>query len=350
MNDVARLAGVSPMTVSRVVNGTGTVRDDTRRKVGVAMAALNFMPNRQARNLAGSKPARIGFLYSSLFGADLGEFLVGLLSQSSLDNVQLFVERCTAPEGQAAQLRRMLGARMEGLILGPLYDNAQAAAAVAASGMPAVLVDAGRIDERLGSIGIDSGEAARHMTRHLLALGHQRIGFVSGSALDAVGAARLAGYRAALEQAGVDRDDRLVVLGKTSYRCGLDAGELLLGLSDRPTAIFAGNDDMAAAVVAAAHAQGLGVPGDLTVTGFGDTRLATTIWPELTTIRLPSAQMARDALQSLVRRVRALRRGARCEPEHLNLDFELVRRQSDAAPRVRPLAVLPAMAGKTLRR
>lgn len=319
MTDVARRAGVSPMTVSRVVNGSAPVRESTRNKVGAAMAALSYTPNREARNLAGSKPVRVGFFHDGLFGIDLGEFLVGLLGQASLDNVQLFVERCDAAGHQAAQLRRMLLSGVDGLILGPLHGEGQVASLLAAAGVPAVMVDGGRADRRIGTVDIDVREAARRMTRHLIALGHERIGFVCGH--------------------GAGRDDGLVVLGGWTYRDGLKAAARLLGLPARPTAIVAGNDDLAAAVIAVAQASGFDVPGDLTVTGFGDTRLATTIWPELTTIRQPSAAMARSALQSLVRRIRALRKGELAEPEHLSLGYELVRRQSDAAPRRRPQAI-----------
>ncbi|HEX8605964.1 MAG TPA: substrate-binding domain-containing protein, partial [Pseudoduganella sp.] len=119
------------------------------------------------------------------------------------------------------------------------------------------------------------------------------------------------------------------------------AAEILLGLEQRPTAVFASNDDMAAAAVAIAHRLGLDVPGDLTVAGFDDTALATTIWPELTTVRQPIAQMAEMAVQFLVRQIRAQRDGAVQAPEHLVMDFALIRRQSDAAPRRRP-----KMAGK----
>jgi LacI family transcriptional regulator len=128
-----------------------------------------------------------------------------------------------------------------------------------------------------------------------------------------------------------------------TYRSGLDTAEHLLALEERPTAIFASNDDMAAAAVAVAHRLGLDVPGDLTVTGFDDTALATTIWPELTTVRQPIAEMAREAVRSLVRRVRAMREGDDAQPEHVGMAFELVRRQSDAAPRIRPPARLPAV-------
>ena len=345
MTDVAAMAGVSQMTVSRVVNGTGPVREGTRRKVDVAMAALRYAPNREARKLAGRKPIRLGFFYSRFFTGDLAGFLVGLSNQASLDDVQVLVEKCQSAEQEAIRLRHLIASGVEGMVLMPLSDTESAIAALAAAHIPTVTVDCGPGDARTGSVGIDTYQAAYRMTRHLIELGHRRIGFISGSPDEGAGARRLAGYLAAVREQGADHDGDLIKLGKYSYHCGLDAAESLLGLAERPTAVFAGNDEMAAATVAAAHCLGLDVPGDLTVTGFGDTALATTIWPELTTIRQPSAQMARAAVQALVRRVRSRRQGRSQEPEHLCLEFELVRRQSDAAPRVRPQACLPAGPG-----
>jgi LacI family transcriptional regulator len=121
-----------------------------------------------------------------------------------------------------------------------------------------------------------------------------------------------------------------------TYRSGLDAAEQLLDREDPPTAIFASNDDMAAAAVAIAHRRGLDVPGDLTVCGFDDTALATTIWPELTTIRQPIAEMSRAAVDLLVEEVRRRRSGEKDRHQQMLLDFTFVRRQSDAAPRRRP--------------
>jgi len=343
MVDVAKLAGVSPMTVSRVMNGKGLVRESTRRKVAEAVAALNYTPNQEARNLAGSRPMRVGFLHSNPSAAYLSEFLVGLLGQSGLNNVQLFVEKCEAGQQEEAQVRRLIANGLDGIILPPpLCDSEAVIACVAETGIPAVAVACGAPDARVGAVSIDDFQAARQMTRHLIALGHRRIGFIAGHPNQSASARRLAGYRTAIEEKGADKSAELVVQGMFTYRSGLDAAEQLLGLALRPSAIFASNDDMAAAAVAVAQRLGLDVPGDLAVTGFDDSALATTIWPELTTVRQPIAEMARQAVQSLVRRVRGLRQGEATPPEHLPMAFELVRRQSDAAPRTRPPARLPA--------
>jgi LacI family transcriptional regulator len=168
------------------------------------------------------------------------------------------------------------------------------------------------------------------MTRHIIGLGHRRIGFVVGNPNQAASAQRLDGYRAALIDAGIVFDDALVVQGLFTYRSGLDAAEKLLDLHDRPTAIFASNDDMAAAAVAVAHRRHLDVPTALTVCGYDDTDFARSIWPELTTIRQPIADMARAAVELLVSKIRA-RRAGKDEPNRETiLDFTLVKRGSDA--------------------
>lgn len=342
MVDVARLAGVSAMTVSRVMNGKSLVRESTRRKVAEAVAALNYTPNQEARNLAGSKPIRVGFLYSNPSAAYLSEFLVGLLNQSGLNNVQLFVEKCEAGNHEAEHTQRLIDNGLDGVILPPpLCDSEAVLGCVARAGVPAVVVACGSPVEGVGAVSIDDYQAALTMTRHLIALGHDRIGFVAGHPNQTASARRLLGYRTAIAEKGLEAPDEMVVQGMFTYRSGLDAAERLLALAERPSAIFASNDDMAAATVAVAHRLGLDVPGDLTVTGFDDTALATTIWPELTTVRQPIAGMAREAVQALVRRVRALREGLPAEPEQTRMNFELVRRQSDAAPRIRPPARLP---------
>ena len=343
MADVARLAGVSPMTVSRVMNDKSSVREKTRNKVYAAVAALNYSPNQAARRLAGSKPIRIGFLYSNPSAGYLSEFLVGLLNQASVNNVQLVVEKCEAGEHEREQTERLIANGVDGIILPPpLCDAPGIIELIAASGLPAVAVACGQPDARVSAVSIDDYQAAHAMTSHLIALGHQRIGFVIGHPNQTASARRLAGFKAAILEKGGEGAPELIEQGLFTYRSGLDAAERLLSLDLRPTAIFASNDDMAAAVVAIAHRLGLDVPGDLTVAGFDDTALATTIWPELSTVRQPIAEMAEGAAQALVRHIRARRVGALADPEHIVMEFSLVRRQSDAAPRMRPPTRLAA--------
>ena len=339
MSDVAALAGVSPMTVSRVMNGDTKVRESTRDRVNAAVAALNYVPNQAARRLAGSRPIRVGFLYSNPSAGYLSEFLVGLLNQASPNNVQLVVEKCEANEQSVERARRLIANGVDGIILPPpLCDTPKLIDTIANAGTPAVTVACGSPDDRVCAVSIDDFEAAYAMTNHLISLGHQRIGFIVGHPNQTASARRLEGFKAAMKDKALAVAPELIVQGLFTYRSGLDAAEALLGQEQRPTAIFASNDDMAAATVAIAHRLGLDVPGDLTVAGFDDTALATTIWPELTTVRQPITEMAEAAVQFLVHQINAHRNGTPEAPEHVVMDYTLIRRQSDAAPRLRPSA------------
>ena len=335
--DVSKLAGVSPMTVSRVVNGATNVRAATRDVVNAAIAALNYTPNQAARHLAGGQVLRIGVLYSYSSESYLNAFLVGLLNKASLAHVQLVLQKCESGEHEGEVVEELLANGIDGLILPPPFcDSRQLIDLITASGLPGVVVASGRPDRRLSAVSIDDRLAAYEMTRHLLSLGHQRVGFIIGHPAQTASARRLVGFRQAMADAGLAIDERLVVQGLFNYRSGLDAAEILLAQDPRPTAVFASNDDMAAATVAIAHRMGLDVPSDLTVAGFDDAPLATTIWPELSTVRQPIKEMAEAAVDLLVREIRTPREGA---GEQLLMDFTLIRRQSDAAPRARPSAL-----------
>ena len=206
---------------------------------------------------------------------------------------------------------------------------------LAKAGIPAISVASALPSPECLAIRIDDREAAMTMMRHIIGLGHRRIGFVKGNPNLSASLERYQGYAAALDEAGLPFDPTLVAAGLFTYRSGLDAAEQLLMVGDRPTAIFSSNDDMAAATVAVAHRHGIDVPGDLTVCGFDDTTLATAIWPELTTIHQPIAKMARAAVDLLVSSIRDGANEGKIE-RHQTLEFTLIRRQSDAAPRRRP--------------
>nr|WP_183461987.1 LacI family DNA-binding transcriptional regulator [Microbulbifer rhizosphaerae] len=338
ISDVARRAGVSPMTVSRVINGESNVRASTREVVNTAIEELGYTPNRAARSLAGANQINIGLLYSNPSAAYLSEFLVGGLEQAGRHNVQLSVEKCDVELDAEEVAYRLVSRGMEGILLPPpLSDSPQVLDALESSDTPAVAIASGQLQKKnVSAVSIDDYRAAHAMTRHLISLGHQRIGFIVGDTNQVASERRLSGYRDALHEAGLPAPEELVAPGLFTYRSGLDAAEQLLGLETIPTAIFASNDDMAAATVAVAHRYGLDVPGDLSVCGFDDTALATTIWPELTTIHQPIIEMSRAAVDLLIKKIRARRAGTKDECRHLLLDFTLVRRQSDAPPRRRP--------------
>jgi LacI family transcriptional regulator len=339
ITDVAEAAGVSPMTVSRVINGEANVRDATRAAVNAAIARLGYAPNRAARSLAGAEEQRIALLYSNPSAAYLSEFLMGGLDGVSSGHAQLVIEQCDPGLQERAAIEHLVRTGIDGVVLPPpLCDSMALLDALRAADIPAVVVASGEPRAEVPAVSIDDCQAAHDMTRHLIALGHRRIGFIAGNPNQSASARRREGYEKALAEAGIARDADLIAPGLFSYRSGLDAAETLLALADRPTAIFASNDDMAAAAVAVAHRHGLDVPGDVTVCGFDDTPLATTIWPELTTIRQPIRDMSRAAVELLMNEVRTRRGPVGLAPNHVVLDYMLVRRQSDASPRRRPAA------------
>jgi LacI family transcriptional regulator len=328
------------MTVSRVINAKKNVKASTRERVEAAIRELKYSPNPAASSLARDDLIRIGLLYGNPSAAYLSEFLVGGLDQCSRSNVQLVVEKCEPGTDEETVAQRLIASGIDGIILPPpLCDARPVIRVLARNGTPAVAVATGRPARSVSAVSIDDRRAANEMTRHLIALGHQRIGFIIGHPNQTASGRRLEGYRTALAEAGIASDERLVAQGYFTYRSGLDAAEQLLALEDRPTAIFASNDDMAAATVAVAHRHGLDVPADLTVCGFDDTALATTISPELTTIRQPITEMSRAAVRLLIEEIQRQRAGDPEHHPHTLLDFELIRRQSDAAPRRRLRAV-----------
>ena len=341
IHDVAKHAGVSTMTVSRVINGETNVREETRQRVSASVKALRYSPNQAARSLASADSINIGILYANPSANYLSEFLLGSLEQSSLSGCQLVIEKCEGAETEAEAIRRLVKGGIDGVVLpAPLCDSEESLKAVREAGLPAVLVASGKPAPDMSAISINNFEAARAMTRHLLELGHRRIGFINGHPNQTATGQRFHGYVEAMTEAGLSVDADQVAQGYFTYRSGLEAAEKLLD-SGRPTAIFASNDDMAAATMAVAHRRGLDVPSDLAVTGFDDTPLAATVWPALTTIHQPIAEMAREAVRLLVEQIRSRRGGSEPQVMHKMLKFTLVKRESSAplevpAPDKRP--------------
>lgn len=335
IHDVAQQAGVSPMTVSRVINGEKNVRETTRAQVMAAVEALNYAPNPAARSLAGSENFRVGLLYANPSSSYLSEFLVGALDESARMTTQILLEKSdVSSAAQVATVRKLISGGVDGVVLPPpLGESEPVLNELKERGIPVVAVACGRGGPKAMCVRIDDRAAAFEMTNYLLSLGHKRIGFIRGHPNQTSSADREKGFVKALQEAGISLDAALTVQGYFSYRSGLDAAELLLAQKLPPTAIFASNDDMAAAVVSVAHRRGLDVPRDLSVVGFDDTSIATTVWPELTTIHQPIAAMAEVAIDLVCRAVRKIRSG--CEPkstDHL-VAYSMVRRGSVAPPR-----------------
>lgn len=335
VQDVAREAGVSAMTVSRVVNGGTNVRESTRVAVLETIEKLQYRPNTAARTLAAGDATQIGLLYSNPSAAYLSQFLIGALAGARRAGCHLVLEPCEGEtaEEQAEATRQFAGTQVQGVILPPpLSESIPVRAELEAAGIPAVAIAMARPSPGSLSVRIDDFDGAVAMTQHLLDLGHTDIAFIRGHPNQVASAERYRGFVWAIEQAGLDPSKMRVEQGYFTFRSGMTAAENILAQQPRPTAIFASNDDMAAAAVGVAHRLGLQVPRELSIVGFDDTALATNIWPELTTVRQPIARMAEMAVTLLLTRLR--NRGVADgddTQEHI-LPHELILRESTAPP------------------
>lgn len=309
IDDVARLAGVSIKTVSRVVNLEPNVRESTREKVEQAIAALNYQPNKAARNLASHSSFLITLIYDdpSAYQIPSAGYIIrmqeGALNACRKANYELLIHPCRYRErGVGEELKQLIEqARPDGIVLAaPLSNMPKIVRAINATGTPLVRLSPGREIARGHTVVTNDREISAEMTRYLASLGHTRIAFIQGSPDHKAVGNRFAGYVDGLEQSGLTFSDDLVATGDNSIRSGEACAHTLLALPDPPTAIFAANDDMAAGVIRVADRLGLNIPDDLSVAGCDDIALAQQVYPALTTINQPLATMAETAVTALI--------------------------------------------------
>ncbi|WP_347304487.1 LacI family DNA-binding transcriptional regulator [Croceibacterium sp. TMG7-5b_MA50] len=327
MHDVARHAGVSSMTVSRFVNGAN-VRADSKRKIEAALKELHYVPNLAAR-AARSGSHRLGILFNNPRSSNLGDFFMGAFRQAGEDGNQLLIEPVAGHADPIDAVRKVLDAGVAGIILPPpLCDSLDALELVWQARVHALSFATADPRSHSSAVLINDFEGARAMTRALIQLGHKHIGFVRGDVTHSPALRREEGFRAAMAEAGYSTRPDWIMSGDFSYRSGLEAATALLALEERPTAIFASNDDMAAAVLAVALGNGLSIPADVSVAGFDDTPIASLMWPQLTTVHQPIAEMAAAAVGMLDRLIRDRRSEGLPPHEHLVVPYELKLRES----------------------
>jgi LacI family transcriptional regulator len=298
------------------------------------MSELNYSPSLAARRLTGSAPHRIGVLYHNPSTGYLSEFLLGVLEECSRTGTQIIVEKCTGLQHLSEiSLTNFLKFGAKHIILPPpLCESKPLLNKLRSVGIAVVAVAPGHSNCGLATVRIDNQAAARELTEHLLSLEHRCFGFIAGPPNQTVSAQRLSGFMAALIEAGIDRRQVLVEQGHFTYRSGLDAAEKLLAARPRPTAIFAANDDMAAATSLVAHRLGLDVPNDISVVGFDDTPIANIVWPALTTIHQPIADMARAAVGLVSDEAHRKHDGGKGPPQVLHPYRLMIRQSSGSAP------------------
>ncbi|HVF61319.1 MAG TPA: LacI family DNA-binding transcriptional regulator [Thermoanaerobaculia bacterium] len=300
IRDVAREAGVSAATISRVLNGHTAVAEETRRRVAEAVERLNYVPHGGARSLITRRTETVGVLLPDLYGEFFSELIRGIDQTARRRGYHVLVSGAHSDAAEVEAVLRALRGRVDGLIvMSPDVDTSPALARYGGA-LPIVLLDSVAEGIDLDAITIDNYGGARSMVRHLLGLGHQRIALLGGPAHNRDARERARGWREALADAGLPAPADLVFPGDFSEASGHAAGRWLAELAPRPTAVFAANDAMAVGFLSALREIGLAVPEDLALGGFDDIPISRYLNPPLTSVRVPIAELGSRAMQHVL--------------------------------------------------
>jgi LacI family transcriptional regulator len=306
IEDVAKAAGVSMKTVSRVLNHEPTVREPTRKRVEDVVKAMNYRPDLSARSLAGRKSYLIGLLYDNPSANYLMQILTGVFGACKENHYGMVVHPVEyhSPDFLDALESLVVFSKLDGLILTPpITDSGSVLDLLDRLGIPYACVSPKR---REGCIGVrlEEHDAVCDMMKHLISLGHSRIAHIKGHPSQGASEWRLRGYQSGLRRAGLPYDPSLVIDGMFDFESGRRAANVLLDMDTPPTAIFAANDDMAAGVICAVHKRGLSIPQDISICGFDNSPVSHQIFPALTTVNQPSMEMGHMATVQLLKSIR----------------------------------------------
>ena len=329
INSVAKHAGVSKKTVSRVLNNEPNVSEATREKVQQAFKDLNYRPNPIARGLAHNRSFIIGCLYDNPSKSYITRVQSGALEACQERNYNLLIHPCELRgEPLIDNIETLIStSRVDGIVLTPPFsDNKELVDYLKLRSIPYSRVAPVILDDDSISIKSNDTQAAYDITKLLLSLGHHEIAFIKGHPDHSATEARYQGYVNALNEQGIAVTSDLVAEGNFSYHSGEDSARQILEGERRPSAVFASNDYMAAAVLKVASQMALKVPEQLSIAGFDNAPIARHIWPGLTTIAQPVEDMTRRAVCLLIDQIN------RSEPETNEEIFEakLIERESTA--------------------
>ena len=304
MDDVASRAGVSTSTVSHVLNGTRKVSPATVQAVQRAIQALGYIPNTLARSLARSSTNTLGVAISALSNHYFSETVHAIETECAKHGyMMLFVDTHDDPEQELRVVTALHHRRVDGIVLAP-SNGSMALAYLQANEIPAVLVDR-MMSEHFDQVGVENAQPTQALIEHLIAHGHRRIGFIAGRAGFSTTDERVAGYKAALQAAGLVFDPQLLVDGGSNTEPARQATVQLLGLAAPPTAIMAGNNLMTLGAMQALREAQIAVPGQMALVGFDDFDWADLFVPRLSLIAQPVKALGARAVELLLQRMAA---------------------------------------------
>lgn len=301
--DVAREAGVSMATVSRVVNNNPNVKPQTRKKVFEAIERLGYRPNAVARGLASKKTTTVGVVIPDISNSIFSEVARGIEDIANMYHYNIIL--CNADKRKEKEIRvinTLLEKQVDGLLFmgGTVTD--EHVQAFKTSSVPVVLCATADNQKSIPSVDIDHARAAYDAVKALLDRGHTKIAMISGTLEDPTnGYDRYQGYKRAMEEAGIPLRDEYVRVGNYRYDSGLEAAKYFLSLDDRPTAVFAANDEMAIGAIHTIQDNGLRVPEDLSVISIDNIRMASMVRPQLTTVAQPMYDIGAVAMRLLTK-------------------------------------------------
>jgi LacI family transcriptional regulator len=301
IKDVAREAGVSVATVSRVLNNSGPVRPETRLRIDAVARRLRYAPNGAAQSLSTRKTSVIGVLLPDLYGEFFSEVIRGIDRTAQQHGYHVLVSSSHNDRQQIEAALRAMHGRVDGLLVMSPDLDAQSLGGNLPARLPVVLLNCQVDGLAYDSVNIDNYGGAYAMTEHLVRLGHRRIAIIQGASKNHDARERLEGYRQALRDAGVAGSEDLEFDGDFSKQSGYRAAERMLRLEPRPTAVFASNDSMAIGALSALRQAGVSVPGDLAVAGFDDIPMARYANPPLSTVRVAIAELGAHAVALLLK-------------------------------------------------
>ena len=329
INVVAKHAGVSKKTVSRVLNKEPNVSEKTRDKVLSTFDELGYRPSQQARGLASNQSFLIGLVYDNPNKSYVSEIQEGALSVCNKTGYHLIIHPADhESERLLTHIAEFVDdSRLDGLVLTPPFSDMKPLIEMLESrDVHYVRIGATKMRALSHCVTSNDTEAAYTMTRYLISLGHTDIGFIKGHPDHSVSQQRYDGFCQALEKDGIRLNSDFIEQGFFDFASGEDCGRRLLALPKRPTAIFASNDYMAAGVVKVASQRKIKVPHELSVTGFDNAPISQYLWPSLTTVKQPIREMAAQAIDLLTDSLREKDK----QTKVVQLDGEMVVRESSA--------------------
>lgn len=301
--DVAREAGVSMATVSRVVNGNPNVKPSTRKKVLEAIERLGYRPNAVARGLASKKTTTVGVVIPDISSIFFAELARGIEDIANMYKYNIIL--CNSDQNKEREIHlinTLLEKQVDGIVFMGGQITADHVEQFKRSPVPIVL--SATVDPLLEfpSVNIDYEQAAYDAVKYLIDNGNKNIGLLAGSLEDPInGYQKYSGYRKALEDAGMSLKEEYIIVGDYTYQSGLEAMKQYLSLDVKPTAIFAGSDEMALGLIHGAQDHGLKVPEDLEVIGFDNTRLVDMVRPTLTSVVQPMYDIGAVSMRLLTK-------------------------------------------------